>query len=108
MELGPAGVVFSSPHHPYTEALVSSLPSIDGEATHRVRLQGEVPSVANPPSGCVLHTRCPRRAGSGVEEQCDTVEPDLVEAEPGHFLRCHLSIEQLRRIQAAVDEPVAV
>ena len=108
MELGPAGVVFSSPHHPYTEALVSSLPSIDGEATHRVRLQGEVPSVANPPSGCVLHTRCPRRAGSGVEELCDTVEPDLVEAEPGHFLRCHLSIEQLRRIQAAVDEPVAV
>ena len=108
MELGPAGVVFSSPHHPYTEALVSSLPSIDGEATHRVRLQGEVPSVANPPSGCVLHTRCPRRSGGGVEELCDTVEPDLVEAEPGHFLRCHLSIEQLRRIQAAVDEPVAV
>ena len=108
MELGPAATVFSSPHHPYTEALVSSLPSIDGEATHRVRLEGEVPSVANPPSGCVLHTRCPRRAGSGVEELCDTVEPDLVEAEPDHFLRCHLSIDQLRRIQAAVDEPIPV
>lgn len=67
MELGPASTVFSGPHHPYTEALVSSLPSIDGEATMRVRLEGEVPSVANPPSGCVLHTRCPRRAGSGVE-----------------------------------------
>ena len=100
MELGPAEVVFSSPHHPYTEALVSSLPSVDGVESARVRLLGEVPSVANPPSGCVLHTRCPRRAGSGVELQCDTVEPDLVEVEPGHLMRCHLSIEQLRRMQS--------
>ena len=105
MELGPADMVFSGPHHPYTEALVSSLPSVDGEATHRVRLVGEVPSVANPPSGCVLHTRCPRRAGSGVEERCDTVEPDLVEVEPGHLLRCHLSLDQLRKMQTAVGAP---
>ena len=103
MELGPAGTVFSGPHHPYTEALVSSLPSVDGEATNRVRLVGEVPSVANPPSGCVLHTRCPRRAGSGVEEKCDTIEPDLVEVEPGHLMRCHLSLDQLRRMQVAVQ-----
>jgi peptide/nickel transport system ATP-binding protein len=108
MELGPADTVFSGPHHPYTEALVSSLPSVDGEATNRVRLQGEVPSVAKPPSGCVLHTRCPRREGSGVEELCATVEPELIEAEPGHFLRCHLSIEQLRKMQVALLEaPVA-
>ena len=103
MELGPADKVFSGPHHPYTEALVSSLPSVDGEATNRVRLVGEVPSVAKPPSGCVLHTRCPRRAGSGVEQLCDTVEPDLVEVEPGHYLRCHLSIEQLRRMQVNLE-----
>ena len=102
MELGPAGTVFRGPHHPYTEALVSSLPSVDGEATHRVRLEGEVPSVANPPAGCVLHTRCPRRAGSGVEQLCDTVEPDLLEVEPGHHIRCHLSLDHLRRLQAAV------
>jgi peptide/nickel transport system ATP-binding protein len=102
MELGPAETVFSGPHHPYTEALVSSLPSVDGEATHRVRLTGEVPSVANPPSGCVLHTRCPRREGSGVEELCATVEPDLLEVEPGHLMRCHLSLETLRRMQVAV------
>lgn len=106
MELGPADRVFNGPHHPYTEALVSSLPSIDGEATHRVRLEGEVPSVAKPPSGCVLHTRCPRREGSGVESLCDTVEPDLVEVEPGHLMRCHLSLEQLRRMQTAVEELV--
>ena len=103
MELGPADKVFTGPHHPYTEALVSSLPSVDGEATNRVRLVGEVPSVAKPPSGCVLHTRCPRREGSGVEQLCDTVEPDLLEVEPGHYLRCHLSIEQLRRMQVNLE-----
>ena len=103
MELGPADKVFSGPHHPYTEALVSSLPSVDGEATNRVRLVGEVPSVAKPPSGCVLHTRCPRREGSGVENLCDTVEPGLLEVEPGHYLRCHLSIEQLRKMQVNLE-----
>ena len=103
MELGPADKVFSGPHHPYTEALVSSLPSVDGEATNRVRLVGEVPSVAKPPSGCVLHTRCPRREGSGVEQLCDTVEPDLLEVEPGHYLRCHLSIDQLRKMQVNLE-----
>jgi peptide/nickel transport system ATP-binding protein len=107
MELGPAATVFSGPHHPYTEALVSSLPSVDGEATNRVRLLGEVPSVANPPSGCVLHTRCPRREGSGVEELCDSVEPDLVEVEPGHLMRCHLSLQQLRQMQVAVSDAVS-
>ncbi len=103
MELGPADKVFTGPHHPYTEALVSSLPSIDGEATNRVRLVGEVPSVAKPPSGCVLHTRCPRREGSGVEQLCDTVEPGLLEVEPGHYMRCHLSIEQLRKMQVNLE-----
>ena len=102
MELGPAEAVFSGPNHPYTEALVSSLPSVDGQSTRRVRLVGEVPSVTDPPSGCVLHTRCPRRADSGVESLCDTVEPDLVEVEPGHLLRCHLSLERLREMQATV------
>ena len=108
MELGPAETVFSSPHHPYTEALVSSLPTIDGEATERVRLVGEVPSVADPPSGCVLHTRCPRTIGSGVEDLCISVEPELLEVEPGHLIRCHLSLEQLRRMQAVVGAPAGV
>ena len=102
MELGPADAVFSGPHHPYTEALVSSLPDIDGLTKPRVRLIGEVPSVANPPAGCVLHTRCPRRAGSGVEDLCDTVEPELVEVETGHLLRCHLSLATLRALQQNV------
>ncbi len=100
MELGAAETVFNGPHHPYTEALVSSVPAIDGSQRVRVRLGGEVPSPANPPSGCVLNPRCPRMAGSGVEHLCTSVEPDLVEVEAGHFMRCHIPLQQLRHIQS--------
>jgi peptide/nickel transport system ATP-binding protein len=99
MELGTAEEVFNGPHHPYTEALVSSVPAIDGTPRSRIRLGGEVPSPANPPSGCVLNPRCPRMAGSGVEHRCTTEEPELREVTPGHFMRCHLSVEQLRVAQ---------
>ena len=61
MELGPAERVFSGPHHPYTEALLSAVPTIEGAERPRIKLQGEIPSAANPPSGCVFHTRCPRK-----------------------------------------------
>lgn len=99
MELGTAEAVFNGPHHPYTEALVSSIPAIDGRARARIRLGGEIPSPANPPLGCVLHPRCPRMAGSGVEHLCTSLEPDLVEVEAGHFMRCHIPVGQLRQIQ---------
>ena len=97
MELGPAEKVFSFPHHPYTEALLSAVPSIDAVDRQRIRLDGEIPSAANPPSGCVFHTRCPRKIG----EICETTEPELLSAEPGHAIRCHIPIEELRRIQVA-------
>lgn len=99
MELGTAEQVFEGPHHPYTEALVSSVPDVDGGVRVRVRLGGEVPSPANPPSGCVLHPRCPRREGSGVEHLCSSVEPALTEVETGHYMACHIPLEQLRSIQ---------
>jgi peptide/nickel transport system ATP-binding protein len=95
MELGDAETVFTAPHHPYTEALLSSVPQADGEARERIRLQGEIPSHANPPSGCVFHTRCPRYIGDICREQ----EPELKEVEPGHFWRCHYSVEELRELQ---------
>ena len=95
MELGPAERVFDGPHHPYTEALVSSIPDVDGETRVRVRLGGEVPSPAAPPSGCVLHPRCPRRIGSGVEDLCTSSEPPLRDIGPEHSIRCHLPVEQL-------------
>jgi peptide/nickel transport system ATP-binding protein len=102
MEMGSAETVFAGPHHPYTEALVSSVPDIEGTQRVRIRLGGEVPSPANPPTGCVLNPRCPRMAGSDVEHLCTSVEPDLVEVEPGHLMRCHISLDQLRSIQQKV------
>ena len=103
MELGPAEVVFSGPHHPYTEALLSAVPSLDGRR-ERIRLSGEVASPANPPSGCVFHPRCPRVLPDG---RCAEREPPLVEVEPGHTLRCHLSLAELRRLQHAEKKHVA-
>jgi peptide/nickel transport system ATP-binding protein len=97
MELGGAEVVFSAPHHPYTEALLSAVPSIDGTVRERIRLQGEIPSAADPPTGCVFNTRCPRKLGAICEQE----EPPFVEVEPGHWMRCHIPIEELRRLQAA-------
>jgi len=96
MELGPAENVFAAPHHPYTEALLSAVPSIDGQRADRIRLHGEIPSAANPPSGCVFHTRCPRRLSSGI---CETTEPPLEEVAPGHLMSCHIPIDQLTIVQ---------
>ena len=95
MELGEAGTVFGPPQHPYTEALLSAVPNEDGTERARIRLEGEIPSHANPPSGCVFHTRCPRYIG----DVCKTEEPDLKEVEPGHFWRCHYSVDDLRELQ---------
>jgi peptide/nickel transport system ATP-binding protein len=96
MELGTSEVVFSGPHHPYTEALLSAVPTIDGLERERIKLEGDIPSAANPPSGCVFHTRCPRRVGP----ICDEQEPPLVEVEPNHLMRCHIPIDELRTLQA--------
>ena len=95
-ELGPADVVFNGPHHPYTEALLSAVPTVDGGGRDRIKLEGDIPSAAALPSGCVFHTRCPRFLGQICIEQ----EPPLVEAEEGHLMRCHIPIEELRRLQA--------
>ena len=95
-ELGPADVVFDGPHHPYTEALLSAVPTIDGGGRDRIRLEGDIPSAASPPSGCVFHTRCPRNLGA----ICEQTEPPLVEVEEGHHMRCHIPIDELRRLQS--------
>jgi len=97
MEVGPSDIVFKGPHHPYTEALVSSVPRIDGPIATRIRLSGEIPSAAKPPAGCVFHTRCPRVLDDGT---CENVEPPLVEVAPGHLMRCHIPLEELRSLQA--------
>ncbi|MER9371955.1 ABC transporter ATP-binding protein [Mesorhizobium sp. M0491] len=98
MEIGPSEQVFSGPHHPYTEALLSAVPNLDQTETARIRLDGEIPSATNPPSGCVFHTRCPRKIGAICEQQ----EPPLAEAQPGHSIRCHIPYADLARLQKAV------
>jgi peptide/nickel transport system ATP-binding protein len=99
MELGPAETVFEPPHHPYTEALLSAVPTIEGEERPRIKLEGEIPSAADPPTGCVFHTRCPRKWGP----ICETEDPPLAEVEPGHLMRCHIPVDELRRLQTSVD-----
>jgi peptide/nickel transport system ATP-binding protein len=94
-EIGPTDDVFKGPNHPYTEALLSAIPSVDGEIVNRIRLEGEIPSPANPPSGCVFHPRCPRVI-AGV---CEGSEPSLREVSPGHSMRCHIPIEELIELQ---------
>jgi peptide/nickel transport system ATP-binding protein len=98
MELGSAEQVFNAPHHPYTEALLSAVPTLEngGAKRDRIRLEGEIPSAANPPTGCVFHTRCPRFLG----DICVNTEPPLAEEEPGHSIRCHIPLEELRRLQS--------
>src|SRR5581483_11582148 len=88
LEIGPADAVFEGPHHPYTEALLSAVPTIEGEARERIKLEGEIPSATDPPSGCVFHTRCHRKLGA----ICETTEPPLAEPEPGHAIRCHIPL----------------
>lgn len=93
MEVGPAKRIFGGPHHPYTEALLSASPELEEDT--RIRLEGEIPAASNPPPGCVFQTRCPRKIG----EICETVQPELEEAEPGYFKRCHIPVAELREMQ---------
>jgi peptide/nickel transport system ATP-binding protein len=98
MEIGRAADVFGGPQHPYTEALLSSVPAMAGGGDghgKRIRLSGELPSAANPPSGCVFNTRCPRKLGAICEEQA----PPDADAGDGHRIRCHIPVEELRVLQ---------
>jgi peptide/nickel transport system ATP-binding protein len=95
MEIGAAESVFSGPHHPYTEALFSAVPSLSDDDRPRIKLEGEIPSATELPSGCVFQTRCPRKIGT----ICEISDPPLAEAEPGHSIRCHIPIGELARMQ---------
>ncbi|HEY8818307.1 MAG TPA: ABC transporter ATP-binding protein, partial [Candidatus Limnocylindrales bacterium] len=101
MEVGDSETVFRGPNHPYTEALLSAVPNVDGDDRKRIILEGEIPSPANPPSGCVFNTRCPRV----IRGLCEVVEPPLVEVEPGHQMSCHIPIEELRVLQRKAPPP---
>ena len=95
MELGPTDKMFDGPNHPYTEALLSAVPNVDGEAESRIPLKGDIPSPKDPPPGCVFHTRCHRF----IEGTCDKIEPPMVEVSPGHQIKCHIPPDELLELQ---------
>jgi peptide/nickel transport system ATP-binding protein len=96
MEVGAAEHVFEPPYHPYTEALISAAPTI-GARRRRIALSGELPSALSPPTGCPLHTRCPRKLGA----MCETQPPPERMAQDGHRIACHIPLADLARMQAA-------
>ncbi len=86
VEVAPTDVIFADPRHPYTVALLSSIPTTDPDSLtkERIILEGNIPSPIKPPSGCKFHTRCYMAC-----EKCKRVPPVLTEVEPGHFVACH-------------------
>ncbi len=103
-ELAGREVIFRDPQHPYTQALMSSIPIPDvRDRRRRVVLTGDVPSPLNPPTGCRFHPRCPLRMQLGRPEICATTQPELVRHQalggPEHLAACHF-IEAPQAVQA--------
>ncbi len=87
VEMADKKAMFASPLHPYTKALLSAVPIPDPTLKReRIVLQGDIPSPANPPSGCKFHTRCPM-----ASDICKQENPVFREAEPNHFVACHFA-----------------
>jgi peptide/nickel transport system ATP-binding protein len=89
-EQAPVVNLFQRPHHPYTWGLLGSLPRLDVNVERLTQIQGQPPSLLNPPRGCRFHPRCPY-----VMEICKETEPELLQVshDPAHFQRCHLDEE---------------
>jgi oligopeptide transport system ATP-binding protein len=87
VELATAGELYENPLHPYTEALLSAVPTPDPKARRqRINIEGEIPNPIHPPSGCHFHSRCPIRD----LPLCSTVKPELKQTTGGHWVACHL------------------
>ncbi|HLS69300.1 MAG TPA: ABC transporter ATP-binding protein [Kiloniellales bacterium] len=101
VEQGTTDEVFSPPYHPYTEALLSAVPIADTSIEKkRIILEGQLPSVLDPPKGCPFNTRCHRKLGA----ICETEVPPMVEAAPGHVIACHIPLEELRAMDPVIAE----
>lgn len=99
MQTGAAENIFDPPYHPYTEALLSSVPPPDPFVEQkRIRLEGELPSAIDPPTGCPFHTRCPRFLG----DICVQQTPPWRETRDGKRIFCHIPEDELVRIQEPV------
>jgi peptide/nickel transport system ATP-binding protein len=101
MEQGRAPEVFAPPYHPYTEALLASVPIADPRIRKRaVIIKGEIPSASNPPRGCRFSTRCSHRI-AGI---CDVRSPPVQECGSSHRIACHLPREQLLSTRPVFEE----
>ena len=90
VEMAPSDDIFAHPLHPYTEALLNSIPTTDEEAARKPEvLEGDIPSPVNPPKGCKFHTRC-----KYCTEVCTHVVPEMREIRPNHFVACHHILEK--------------
>ncbi len=102
MERGTTDEVFSPPYHPYTEALLSAVPIADPEIEKRhIVLEGNLPSVLDPPKGCPFCTRCPHRIG----EICDKETPPVQIDTDRHAIMCHIPLDELRKAEPVVKVP---
>ena len=96
MEAGPAAEIFEPPYHPYTEALLSAVPIPDPDVVQkRIRLEGEIPSVIDPPKGCRFATRCPHKIG----DICDNEPPPDQDVGGGHRIKCHIPLDELKKAE---------
>ncbi|MCR2811258.1 MULTISPECIES: oligopeptide/dipeptide ABC transporter ATP-binding protein [unclassified Microbacterium] len=108
-EIGPAEQVYATPRHPYTRALLDSIPGLDPEtgiARRPVTLKGEPPSPLHPPSGCRFRTRCPR-----AQDKCAVEEPLPRDLGGGHKVACHFPLEvptiSVDSLRASIPAPGA-
>ena len=105
VERAPTSTLFNHALHPYTHALLASVPIPDPEVAttqKRIILEGELPSPSSPPSGCRFRTRCAYAQAPGV---CADLEPELREVEPGHWVACHFPTEFEPRSRTPVNFP---
>lgn len=103
MEVGRTEQMLTPPYHPYTEALLSAIPNLDPDIKGSpIRLEGEIPSPVDAPSGCPFHTRCYRRPLLADPEICVREDPPWREAADGHRIYCHIPLAELEAVQSGV------
>ena len=108
VELADVDELYQNPRHPYTVALLSAIPNPDPRIRKkRLVLKGDIPSPANPPSGCRFHTRCWLRERLGNPENCATLEPEFRDLGTGHQVACHWA-EEMDTVGSEVRAAVGI